>query len=274
MAKREKKPTVRPEIRRDWLRRYEQDGESPPAIADKDHYDVRTVRKQIDSARQEREQREAKVMVLRSALEQHYADLCKFAQDIGSGISGENPISQSLRDNPKWTALRQHLPRSPLWRNLDRWDQACEELEKSRVYVKPALEITIESHLNKRGELPSSAEWTVQGIVNWQIFRLEGMAKGQPDILVDNYMRTEPVSEGIVRVCCGAFNIVDVQRDQEGLVREIIKEIESTTASLEESTALQKYIGELKNLRSALKDELDVITLRRVVPGRCRYCPV
>ena len=33
MPKRVKKPAVRPEVRRQWFKRFEEDGESPPEIA-------------------------------------------------------------------------------------------------------------------------------------------------------------------------------------------------------------------------------------------------
>ncbi len=79
MRRRTKKPAVRPEVRRQWLRRFEEYGESPPEISKADGYDVRTVRKQIEYAREERELREARAMVLRNDLERHYSDLCEFA---------------------------------------------------------------------------------------------------------------------------------------------------------------------------------------------------
>ena len=38
MAKRTKKPPIKAEMRRDWLKRNEEEGESPPQIAVKDRY--------------------------------------------------------------------------------------------------------------------------------------------------------------------------------------------------------------------------------------------
>ena len=87
MAKRIKKPLVRPEKQREWLRRHEIGGESPMEIAKSDKYDVRTVRKYIELERQERERREARSIVLRQALEEHYRDLCNFAQQLDSEAS-------------------------------------------------------------------------------------------------------------------------------------------------------------------------------------------
>ena len=120
MARRIKKPAVRPELRRQWLRRYEEDGESPPEIAKADGYDVRTVRKQIEVERQERERREARSTVLRQALEKHYADLCDFAQKLDLELARVGGSLLMLKNDPMWSALREHLPRSTIWKNAIR----------------------------------------------------------------------------------------------------------------------------------------------------------
>jgi predicted Zn-ribbon and HTH transcriptional regulator len=37
---------------------------------------------------------------------------------------------------------------------------------------------------------------------------------------------------------------------------------------------LKRLYEELKRIKEDLREELAVIMLRRVVPGRCKYCPV
>jgi len=87
MPKRIKKPLLPPVMRRDWLRRFEEDGLPASEIARSDHYDVRTVRKQIELMLQEREGRETRLLVLRQALERHYADLVSFAEKLDSEMT-------------------------------------------------------------------------------------------------------------------------------------------------------------------------------------------
>ena len=116
MVKRIRKPAVKPEVRRQWLRRYEEEGESPPQIARADSYDVRTVRKQIGAERQERERRDARSVVLRHALEQHYADLYSFAQKLDLQLTMEGSTLDMMRGDRMWSALREHLPRYS-WRS-------------------------------------------------------------------------------------------------------------------------------------------------------------
>ena len=35
-----------------------------------------------------------------------------------------------LKDDPMWSAPREHMPRSPLWKKMDRWDHILEEITK------------------------------------------------------------------------------------------------------------------------------------------------
>jgi len=122
MTHRIKKPAVKPELRRQWLYRNESLGESPPQIATADGYDVRTVRSQLEIEVREREQKEARAVVLRKALENHYADLCTFAQKLDSHVIGKSGSLQMLREDPMWGALREHQSRAKIWKNLERWE--------------------------------------------------------------------------------------------------------------------------------------------------------
>ena len=73
-------------------KRYEQ-GETPPQIAERDEFDVRTVRKHIELARQERDVQQARSGVLRDALENHYRDLLETARNVEKQMSGEVLVS-------------------------------------------------------------------------------------------------------------------------------------------------------------------------------------
>ena len=53
MAKRTRKPPVKPEKRLEWLHRVDKEGETLVHIAESDNFDIRTVRKHVEAARQE-----------------------------------------------------------------------------------------------------------------------------------------------------------------------------------------------------------------------------
>ena len=125
--KRIKKPNVKSKQRQDWFERHGK-GETIRQIAEADDFDERTVRKHVSTAREEREAAGARSAVLRNAMEQHYADLCGFAERLLSSLEGRKPYTYSERDEYLNSALRQHLPRSPLWVNLNKYHRLLEEI--------------------------------------------------------------------------------------------------------------------------------------------------
>ncbi len=83
MGKRRKKPAVPIVKQREWLDRYEKN-ESLLHIAKAEGFDIRTVGKHIQEAKQEREMRAARVTVLTDAMERHYTSLCKYVQRLST----------------------------------------------------------------------------------------------------------------------------------------------------------------------------------------------
>jgi len=65
-----------------------------------------------------------------------------------------------------------------------------------------------------------------------------------------------------------------VNKDHVMIIKQILSDFELKIVDWEEYSHLQKLFGELERLKRNARDELAVITLRRVVPGRCRYCPI
>ena len=121
MDRRKYKRAISIEKARDWLRRVEENDETPPQIAKTDFVDVRTVRKQINRAREERETRESKQAVLKEAMQRHYSDLVLFAKKLEKSLLKDTPVSLSaeLKSTPLLRALKEHLPRARLWKDID-----------------------------------------------------------------------------------------------------------------------------------------------------------
>lgn len=272
MVKRIKKPPVKPEKRLEWLRRYEE-GELPPKIADSDDFDVRTVRKHIELAKQEREAHEARSHVLRNALESHYQDLCKFAEDLDSEIVEERITSSSLRDSRMWSALRQHLPRSSLWVKLGRWDHVLEEISKLEDDVRGKLKHEIERDSRLSKILAAGVKGFIPGMVEALIFQIKSWAREREGLNIRDNFEVKPAGEGFANVNYGAFNMNKVEDKHVAPIKEAVIDFESKIADWEDYKNMQRLFMELERLKLALRDELAIITLRRVVPGRCKYCP-
>lgn len=156
-----KKPIVRPEQAREWLDRYES-GEALKTIAHHDRYDIRTVRRQISNAEGERDMRQARQTLLRSALEKHFNDITALAENILSRVKADMAFyPDSEESDLLLDGLKQHLPRSPLWKYLDWWNKGIKELEDQQLILEagiaPLNEISKESSVPGRISVPDIA---------------------------------------------------------------------------------------------------------------------
>jgi hypothetical protein len=278
MARRTRKPPVKLEERRGWLKRYEEEGESPPQIAVKDGFDVRTVRKQIDLAKQEREAREAKSIVLRDALEKHYEDLRRFSEKLNSEITGSRDIPYSSDDDLIEAALRQHLPRSPIWVYLAKWrnlhQRAVEEKEKTELVIDKM----VKTNQNLNPLINAGLEEVVPGVIAVLNATVKQWYDGNTNYTLKNSLVVEPAGEGFVRA---RFGFSQVGKMENGIsqsylkiIHDGIEDLESRIRDSEEYRNLEKTAIKIKRLGGKLREELAVVRLRRIVPGRCKYCPL
>lgn len=273
-----KKPSVTPDRRRDWLRRYEVEAETPPAIAKKDSYDVRTVRKQIELARQEKDIREAKLTVLRDAMVNHYQDLCKLAGDINSEVNKKVPISEGLTTNPIWSALQQHIPRSALWKNIDRWNTSHQKLGEinSEIHELLRKKILSEPRLNFM-DIAGSEQITLN-LIDFFSSRIDQRVKGGTCLDIEKYFSVEHTGGHLHAAKVGAYGVGTINPEQEqeqvSILKQALYDFESDITEWEKSQELQFIYNGLNGLKKSITEELDVLTLRRVVPGRCKYCPL
>ena len=274
MTRRIKKPAVRPELRRDWLRRHEAEGQSPPEIAKMDGYDVRTVRKQIEIECQERERREARSIVLRQSLEKHYADLVIFAQQLDSHITGETGSLSIIRNEPMWSALREHMPRSALWKNLDRWETLREEVRQADSELKKQLEPLVRG----RALLPFPALHGEIGLSSSivDLLAAHSMFTAQDEWGLDKRtdFRLEAAGQGTTSIEYGLYPIGKVPNERVDEVKNLVLDLMTEVTTREEHGEMSHLLTRLARVKRDLHDELLVIILRRVVTGRCRYCPL
>ena len=272
MQRRTRKPPVKPEVRRKWLDRYEKDGETPSQIAAKDGFDIRTVRKQIELARQEIELRETRLLVLRNAIEEHYRDLCRFAEELDRSISEEASITFKKSER-MWNALRQHLPRSPLWRYFDKWEHVWVNIAECDNEIRARLkeELEAEPRLNK--VLSDYADATI-GLTEALAYQSKSWARGWQGLSIQDNFKVGTSAEGLVKVQFGFINMEKVPEKHTESLRKILEDYSAKISTWNEYMKLQRLFIEMERVKVNLQDELATIILKRIVSGRCRYCPV
>jgi hypothetical protein len=274
MGRHYKKPPVRPEVAKKWLERYEVEGESPPQIAKAEGYDVRTVRKQIDLMRRDREIREARLQVLRGALEQHYTDLCVFAEKLKGEISGNEPtsIASRLEENPLGQALRQHLPRITLWRNVDKLHKLVPEFDETVKMLKERIRAEALPAASMKFTSSAAEIGLYDGFVDGLIFHLKAVARGWQGLtgMEPELTRTK---DG-VRVKRGAFALALSPEGEADNVNKFFDAIMNEALGWDEYLRLKKDTDDFLRCKRAIENELTTIILRRVIPGKCLYCPI
>ncbi len=279
MTKRIKRPTVKPEMRRMWLRRNEEDGESPPQIAASDGFDVRTVRKQIEMAKQEREIREARSIVLRNALEEHYRDLCKYAEFLSRSvfsngkisIEGGSPTLDVISMN---IALRQHLPRSPIWRDLNRLEQLNSKITELESEVKQKISNEVGKEERLFTISGTSENQVIEGIIVVLAFQLKAWAQERKGLNIDDNFKVKSEKEGMFYIEYGFSHMGKVQEQHSQDIKNVLVDFERRIANWEQLDQMRKLFTDLKRVKLSLQEELAVIIYRRIVPGKCKYCPI
>jgi hypothetical protein len=275
--KRTKKPNVKPEQRQNWFERNER-GESVPHIAEADDYDERTVRRHIELAKQKREVQEARSAVLRNALERHYRDMSSFVERLNSRISGSVETSLLPDDDLIEAALRQHLPRSPIWGNLSKWQRLREEIPELRNNLDMLIKDLVQSNDDIISLTNAGFDGIVDGTVDVLKKETEQWLGKNTDYTLKDSLIMEPAGENLVDPCLGAFHmgIMDKKSADQNMriVRGVIGELESCLIESDEYHDLEKIITEIERLSRKLRKELAVIRLRRIVTGRCKFCPL
>lgn len=265
-----RKPAVNYDKRHDWLRR-NRSGESPPAIAVKDGYDQRTVRSNIDLARREEEFGEARATVYREVLRSHYADLCSLAKRLADAVTTEKRVEQ-IKSDRLCQALHQHLPVSRIWPSLQKWDILLKDREKGIMLVENCIRKEIKNNEKPRNMFDSRKDF-VEGVTKALSFQASQLAQGKQGLDVNRDIYLDAVDANSKTGKFGAYFLGHITEEELPAVRKTVDKLESQMVISEEYMSLRETENQLRNLKENLLDELAVITLKRVVPGSCRYCP-
>lgn len=106
------------------------------------------------------------------------------------------------------------------------------------------------------------------------VFQMKSWSRGQRGLVLEDNLYAEPAEEGLVNLRYGAFQLAKTAGEHMATVKEAIRDLESGVINWEEYALFQKLYRELERLKRNLCEELAIITLRRIVPGRCKYCPI
>lgn len=272
MARGRKKPPIKPETRLEWLKRVEQ-GETPPQIAATDDCDVRTVRKHVELGRLERDVQKARSEVLRDALEHHYHDLLETVRSIENNVSSESQISLE-KGVHLMMGLRQHMPRSPLWENLRRWNRTLTEIADLKAVIRDNLDREIKKDGRLNGIVSQGTNEVIPGAVAALVHQVEEWARGGEGLKIDMNISIQKTGEGMVIMRYGSHSFGEIKKEQVETIKGMLINFESGLKDRSEYLEMESLFNRLGRLKTSIWETTTVILLRRIVPGRCKFCPL
>jgi len=254
----------------DWYKR-RQRGESVTTIAGKAKCDERTVRKHINRVEEQQETAEARTEVYKEVLREHYQDLMEIVKKLAQDVAEENDISIALA-HPLTEALKEHLPKSAIWSMLETWGQGLDEEKRAQGSLRSRVgeAVTGDSVLTTAYE---GGRMDVQGMINLVMERLGALPQEgkKLDSSLFNVSQTEPAGCNQVKYAGYLIGVVTEKKMKELRVgiEQIVSLFEDFPGYVDLINAQQTKVS----LKKPLSDNLTTIIYRKMVPGRCRYCP-
>jgi hypothetical protein len=99
------------------------------------------------------------------------------------------------------------------------------------------------------------------------------LARGETGLLERGRIRSVPNRDDTTTLELLEFNVATVPNGKEELAKELIRKLLEVVTKRPEHHEMQRLIAERKRSLKVIRDELAVVMLKRVVSGRCRYCP-
>ncbi|OGO15915.1 MAG: hypothetical protein A2Z02_06385 [Chloroflexi bacterium RBG_16_48_7] len=272
MVKRIKKPAIKQEKRLEWLKRAEQ-GETVPKIAEADQVDVRTVRKHVELGRMERDMQQARSAVLRDSLEGHYRDLLDTARNIENQVNAESQIAQD-KDVPLMYGLHQHTPRSPLWENTRKWNRTVTELGELEAKIRNDIQTAVEADDRLKGLISKYSGGIIPAVINVLVHQVNKWTRGEEGLIMNRDFHIEKTAEGRVLPRYGFSNFGEIEGYQVETLKAVLVDVEVRIKQWPECSQMENLLNRLSRLKKSIREVLTTIILRRILPGKCKYCPL
>jgi len=272
MPKKKGDISIPSEQRLKWLRRYE-DGDSIFKIATDTGYDHRTVKKHIELAKMEKELKDERSIVLRNALEHHFSDLLNIVEIVITRVNADRAVEFTGDEKFLSDALLRHIPRSPIWPLLRRWNSCIEEIAQLTDKMRSSLDLTLAGDTELKAVNASTDGQLFRVMDALLMFNAVERSRGRPGLDVKN-LKKERRSSGLWAVSCGFAEFSDLGDNDLKALESALTRIESDLQASKEFDELKDNYRRLADTQAKLKEELRVIKWKRIVPGRCRLCPI
>jgi hypothetical protein len=264
-------PDISPKERLKWLEKLEE-GQGITSVSEEAGRDIRIVKRNIEIAREERQTARVRQDFLLGKLEQHQQDLLDEVRRLKAQVTLFPPHSlvpdESLQKKIH-EAFLEHINRLLLKGLFKTWETAYQEFEQERVALKSALS-------RYEAEIKSALPKEIQTL-EWSSSLLEALEQGSaPDgsTLMKLKHYEHPRVESRYHPFWGATRLTQDSLDSTRASLVIKAHKQLVEYSSRYLPSIDRRRESFKELSEQIIDELDVFILKRMVPSRCRYCPI
>lgn len=266
-----KKAKIAPAVRREWLVDYER-GKRIDAIAREAGRTERTVKDQVERARQELERQQVRAGLLRDAYQKHFEDLMGLAEQLRQ--AAETPSSHGLqivrgqrRTELLQQALQSHIPRSQLWKTCSKWKDSAARLIETEKRIKVRV-----AELVQREVLSHFPEVIRDGFAESLWTGLQYTALGSD---VSSLQYSPGQDEQGLYLGWGAHPLARKVPDKARLtaIQDKHGAIVEDVVAWEFVAKFRKALHDWEQNRDAIQQEVEILLLRRLLPGFCNLCP-
>ncbi len=254
----------------EWDRRNRQ-GETIPEIADKDDYDVRSVRKHVNRVREEQETTEARTELYKEVLREHYQELTDVARQLDRAVISEADVTPIIK-SPLASALKEHLPNSPLWPMLDEWKETLQTEPQALASLRESIRVAVSKHASITAAF-EGGRMDLEGITNFMMAQADSLLRGKLEFDPEN-VKPAAMDDGIsYQVRYGEFLLGNINKDKQQILKQALEQFIRGMGSLEEYQHLAQIRKTKAGLRASLDEALTTIIYKKLVAGHCRFCP-
>jgi hypothetical protein len=263
-------PRITQQQRDQWLEQYEE-GVPIVKIASKANADPRTVKLHIEQAQKEKKREKVFFAAALNALEAHFRDIIKFAKKMEKTLGSNQYASSSFEDDPMWDALKKHIPKSIIWRNIQAREVCLDGLQQLGQVVSSRLKVQIE----KQTSIPFVAidsEGLYDGMLQSLVVHFKAKAMGQFGFTIDDNFIAETANDNLTLIRLGGYSIGLVPENEIENITTMISALLDEVIGFPEFAPTEKLYDDLERIKKQLLDEFQTIILRRMIQGKCKYC--
>lgn len=260
--------SISPVKRRDWLRRNEA-GETPPQIAAKDKVDPRTVRHHLEIAKEEKNVIDIQNTYLLSAFEAHQEDLIEFAGKLEEAAKYRRYSDiEKLTIDPLWGAFQEHISRDNIWKLLDLWHDKEDKRTSLATSLSSQLFPTIKDLI---------AEYDIRDLDDDKLIlaMVDGIIRSSVSGYCEDYgFSIAPSGADKSSIMCRGMGQFAISPELADDIIEKLNDRFVKAFDLPEYEEMESLSKEIEPITKDICEGLMVYRYKRVVTGKCRFCPI